>query len=71
MTPLGKAPGAHFEISMDGKPRSYRDRKSVAMEAAEYLKSKYPNSEIVVRDLRSGEGTEVKYKSDLGSHGKK
>jgi len=24
-----------------------------------------------VRDLRSGEGTEVKYKSDLGSHGKK
>ena len=30
MTPLTKAPGAQFEISVDGKPRSYRDRKAVA-----------------------------------------
>ena len=71
MTPLGKAPGAHFEISIDGKPRSYRDRKSVAIEAAEYLKGIFPNSEVMVRDLRNGEGTEIKYKSELGGDGKK
>ena len=40
--PLGKAPGAQFEISIDGKPRSYDDRKAVAIEVAEYLKWKYP-----------------------------
>jgi len=51
---LGMALGAQFEISIDGKPRSYRDRKAVAIEAAEHLKRKYPNSEVVVRDLRAG-----------------
>jgi hypothetical protein len=56
---LGKAPGAQFEISLDGKPRSYRDRKAVAMEAAEYLKSRHPNSEVVVKDLASGKETAV------------
>ena len=64
MTPLGKAPGAQFEISIDGKPRSYRDRKAVAIEAAEYLKWKHPHSEVVVRDLRSGERTAVVYKPE-------
>ena len=59
MTPLGKAPGAQFEISVDGKPRSYRDRKAVAMEVAEYLKSRHPNSEVVVKDLASGKETAV------------
>jgi hypothetical protein len=39
-----KAPGAQFEISVDGKPRSYRDRKAVAIEAAEYLKWKNPHT---------------------------
>jgi hypothetical protein len=29
----GKASGAQFEISIDGKPRSYRDRKAIAIEA--------------------------------------
>jgi len=31
MTLLTKAPGAQFEISVDGKPRSYRDRKAIAI----------------------------------------
>jgi hypothetical protein len=65
MTPIGKAPGANFEISIDGKPRSYRDLKAVAIEAAEHLKRKSPNSEVLVRDLRNGEGIEIKYKSEL------
>ena len=30
-----KAPGAQFEISIDGTPRTYRDRKAFAIEAAE------------------------------------
>jgi hypothetical protein len=63
MTPLGKAPGAQFEITVDGKPRSYRDRKAVAIEAAEYLKRKHPNSEVVVKDLVSGKEMAVAYKS--------
>jgi hypothetical protein len=71
MTPLTKTPDAQFEILVDSKPRSYRDRKVVAIEAAEYLKGKFPNSEVTVKDLRSGEETEIKYKSELGRDGKK
>ena len=61
---LGKAPGAQFEISVDGKPRSYRDRRAVAIEAAERLKRKHPNSEVVGTDLASGKATAVAYKSE-------
>jgi hypothetical protein len=53
---------AQFEISVDGKPRSYRDRKAVAIEAAEYIKWKHPHSEVVVKDLASGNATVVVYK---------
>ena len=60
----GEALGAQFEISVDGKPRSYRDRKAVAMEAAEYLKWKHPHSEVVVKDLASGKETALAYKSE-------
>jgi len=47
--------GANWEIAVDGKPRSYRDVKQVAIESAEYLKSKNPNSGVTVRDLETGE----------------
>jgi hypothetical protein len=40
--------------------------KAVAIEAAEHLKRKHPNSEVVVTDLRSGEGAAVAYKPDAG-----
>jgi|SoiMethySBSTD1v2_1073268.scaffolds.fasta_scaffold1935144_2 hypothetical protein len=63
--------GAQFEISIDGKPRSYLDRKSVAIEAAEHLKRKYPNSEIAIREMPNGGEIEIKYKSELGRDGKK
>jgi hypothetical protein len=65
MTSTGKAAGAQFEISIDGKPRSYRDRKPVAIEAAEYLKRKLPNCDVVVKFLPSGEVTAA-YKRDTG-----
>jgi hypothetical protein len=31
--------GAQFEIAVDGKPRSYRDTKAMAIEAAEFSSS--------------------------------
>ena len=49
--------GAQFEISVDGKPRSYRDTKVTAIEGAEYLKQRHPHSEVTVKDLKSGEVT--------------
>jgi hypothetical protein len=36
--------GAQFEIRIDATPRSYRDRKDYAMEAARLIKSKNPHS---------------------------
>jgi hypothetical protein len=46
--------GAQFEILVDGKPRSYHDTKITAMEAATFLQSRQPHSEVVVKDLQSG-----------------
>jgi hypothetical protein len=55
-----------LRFPFDGKPRSYRDRKAVAIEPAEQLKRKHPHGDVVVKDLRSGEGTAVAYKLNLG-----
>jgi hypothetical protein len=48
-------PGAQFEISIDGLPRTYRDRKEIALLAAQVLKSRNPNSAVKVKDLKTGE----------------
>jgi hypothetical protein len=37
---------AQFEISLDGVPRSYRDRKGLALQGAQFLKSRNPNSVV-------------------------
>lgn len=34
--------GAQYEISADGVPRSYRDRKELALQGARFLKSENP-----------------------------
>ena len=44
---------------IDGTPRSYRDRKDYAMEAARLIKSKNPHSMVEVKDLKSGDVTAV------------
>ena len=44
--------GASFEIRVDGKTRSHRDRKEIAIEAGEYLKQMRPKSEVIVCDVR-------------------
>ena len=41
--------GAQFEISIDGVPRTYRDRKDYALEAAQFLKSRNPNSVVKLK----------------------
>ena len=46
---IGNPPGAQFEILVDGKPRSYRDIKAVAIETAEFFRSKNPNSDITAK----------------------
>jgi hypothetical protein len=51
--------GAQFEIRIDGTPRTYRDRKDYAMEAARLIKSKQPHRMVEVKDLKSGDGTAV------------
>jgi hypothetical protein len=55
--------GAQFEIRIDGTPRTYRDRKDYAMEAARLLKSKNPHSMVEVKDLKSGDVTAVAHRT--------
>ena len=59
---IGNPPGAQSEILVDGKPRSHRDIKAVAIETAEFLRSKNPNSDIAAKDLRIGEVTPVAFR---------
>jgi allophanate hydrolase subunit 2 len=51
--------GAQFEIRIDGAPRTYRDRKDMAIESAEFLKARNPQSVVEVKDLQSGDVTAV------------
>jgi hypothetical protein len=47
--------GAQYEISIDGVPRSHRDRKDIAVQSAQFLKSRNPNSVAKLKELRTGE----------------
>ena len=51
---MGGDTGANWEIVIDGRPRSYRDNLEIG-EAARYLKSRYPRSEVAVRNYATGE----------------
>jgi hypothetical protein len=55
--------GAQFEIIVDGKPRSYRDVKATAIEAAMFLKECRPTQDVSVRDLRDGTTSNVGWAS--------
>ena len=39
---MGQDIGAHYEIIVDGKPRSYRDDRAIAIEAGMHLRSSAP-----------------------------
>jgi len=45
--------GARYQILFDGIPRSDRDDKKNALDAAEHLRRK--NTNVVVKDLKTGE----------------
>jgi hypothetical protein len=51
--------GAQYEIRIGGTPRTYRDPKDYAMEAARLIKSKQPHSMVEVKDLKTGDVTAV------------
>ena len=55
-------PGAQFEITIDGKTRSFRDTKVAVIAGAEFLKSRNPNSDVAVKNLKTGEITPVLFK---------
>jgi hypothetical protein len=57
--------GACFEIRVDGKTRSYRDRKEIAMEAGEYLNQMQPQSEVIVRDVRDNSITVIEMENNV------
>ena len=47
-----------------GAPRTYRDRKDFATEAARLIKSKNPHSIVEVKDLQSGDVTAVAHRPE-------
>jgi hypothetical protein len=52
--------GARYQTAVDGQPRSNRDDKAIAIEAAEHLKYKHPHAEVTVRDLVTGDTITIK-----------
>jgi hypothetical protein len=55
--------GAKFQITVDGKSRSYRDTREAAVEAGMVLKQRHPPSEVVVRDLENNVHTVIGWKN--------
>jgi hypothetical protein len=65
--PVKQNTGANYEITVDDKPRTYRDVIAVAIESAQYLKRQNPNAAITLRDLQSGTVTVIEHPSALPS----
>jgi hypothetical protein len=61
---MRKPPGAQFEVSIDGTPRTYRDDKAIAIEDAENLKRQHQHSVVTVENLENGEVTTVEYRPE-------
>jgi hypothetical protein len=59
--------GSGFEIIVDGKSRSHRDRKETAIEAGRYLKQMQPQSVITVRDVRDNSVTVIEAEKNVAS----
>jgi len=53
---------AQYEISIDG----VRDRKDLALQGAQYLKARNPNSVVKLKDLQTGEEIVVAFKASGG-----
>jgi hypothetical protein len=62
------SPGAEFELSIDVKQCSYRLREGIGSAVAELVKVSFPNCDVVVNHLPSGEVTVVAYKPGSRPH---
>jgi hypothetical protein len=58
---MNNSVGARCEIAIDGTPRTYRDRRELAIEAATWLKTRNPNANVTVRDLETRETIRVEH----------
>ena len=58
-----KPEGVRYEIAIDGTPRTHRDRRDYAHDAAVLLKTNLPHSEVTIRDLWTGKVTVIKHPS--------
>ena len=56
---------AQFELSVDGVPRSYRDRKDLALQSAQILKSRNPNR--VVKPKRPADRGSDRHRVQVGA----
>ena len=57
---MTKNTGANYEITVDGTAHTFRDLKSLAIEAAQHHKRQHPYAEVAVRDLTTGETIAIK-----------
>jgi hypothetical protein len=48
---MKKHTGSRWEITVDGKPRSYDHSKQLAIQGAQFLKLRNPHADVTVRDL--------------------
>ena len=55
--------GTQYQISRDGIPRRYCDRKDLALQTARFLKSQNPNSTVVLKDLQTGEEAIIAFRA--------
>ena len=53
---------AQFELSINGVPYSYRDRKDLALQSAQILKARNPNNVVKLKDLQTGEEIVIAFK---------
>jgi hypothetical protein len=60
------SPGAEFELSIDVKQCSYRLREGIGSAVAELVS--FPNCDVVVKHLPSGEVTVMAYKPGARPH---
>jgi len=59
----GKEDGGAFEIIVNGKTRLYRHQKATAIEARKYLKDRYRQSAISLRDIRDSSLTVIAWEN--------
>jgi hypothetical protein len=54
--------GAQFELSVNGVPRSYRDRRDLALHS-DANQSRNPNSVVKMKDLQTGKEIVIAFNS--------